>query len=367
MTPSRLTLTTLVIGTVMTVGAINGIAADQSQSALEIANKGTAYAQKGELDKAIQAYTEAIRLDPSLAYAYCCRGIAYGDKRTYGKAIEDYTTAIQLDSRLVQAYYNRGQVYLIQGHLDLAISDFTQAAKVDPTFSRAYSGRGKAHLRNGDFDQAIADSTRAIELDAKNAQAFSSRGTAYEEKGEYDKAIKDLTEAIRLDPKTSQAHYDRALAYIGKGELDRAIADWTAAIRLEPKNAGAFASRGLRWPTKGNWTKQYPITPRPFGLIRISALRTTGEVAPTTRRATNRKPRKTLPRPRNSATSLPRSGEYTVLADSGPGGPGRLPARGSHRPGEGKGDAALCGGLGKIAVRLSSEEQEKGTQLFVEV
>ena len=44
-------------------------------------DRGIAYENKGEYDKAIADYTEAIRLDPKDAKAYCSRGWAYGKRR----------------------------------------------------------------------------------------------------------------------------------------------------------------------------------------------------------------------------------------------------------------------------------------------
>ena len=53
-------------------------------------NRGVAYADKGEYDRAIQDYDEALRLDPSQAVAYNNRGNAYIDKGDFDRAIADY-------------------------------------------------------------------------------------------------------------------------------------------------------------------------------------------------------------------------------------------------------------------------------------
>ena len=58
---------------------------------------GAAYGNKGEYDRAISDFTEAIRLDPKLASAYYNRGIAYENKGEHDKAIADYTEAIRLE------------------------------------------------------------------------------------------------------------------------------------------------------------------------------------------------------------------------------------------------------------------------------
>ena len=53
------------------------------------ANSGVARARKGEFDRAIADFSEAIRLDPSYAEALSNRALAYEKKGELGKAEED--------------------------------------------------------------------------------------------------------------------------------------------------------------------------------------------------------------------------------------------------------------------------------------
>ena len=51
---------------------------------------------KGEFDKAIADYTEAIRMNPQSAEAYRGRGHVYGVKCDFDKSISDFTESIRL-------------------------------------------------------------------------------------------------------------------------------------------------------------------------------------------------------------------------------------------------------------------------------
>ena len=59
-------------------------------------NLGVAYSGKGETDKAIAGYTEAIRLDPNYAQAYNDRGLSYEEIGEKAKAAADFAKAKQL-------------------------------------------------------------------------------------------------------------------------------------------------------------------------------------------------------------------------------------------------------------------------------
>ena len=67
--------------------------------------------------------------------AYYCRGLIYHKKGDYDKAVADYTEAIRLDPRDADAYYNRGVVYKYKGETAEAEADFAVAKKL------GYKGR----------------------------------------------------------------------------------------------------------------------------------------------------------------------------------------------------------------------------------
>ena len=59
--------------------------------------RGNAYLNKGDDDRAIADYDTAISLDPDCAEAYGRRGDAHFNKRDYDRAIADYDAALRRD------------------------------------------------------------------------------------------------------------------------------------------------------------------------------------------------------------------------------------------------------------------------------
>jgi tetratricopeptide (TPR) repeat protein len=217
--------------------------------------RGSAWITKGEYDKAIDDFDQAIRLNPKLAPAYGSRGMAWGMKGNYDKAIADSSEAIRLDPKDAAAYRNRGTCWNYKGDYNKAIADWTESIRLNPKDAINYSNRGSAWSNKGDYAKAIADLNEAIRLDPKNAIAYSNRGLAWRRQGDYDKAIANLNESIRLNPKNAISYGNRGTAWNFKGEYDKAIADFDEAIRLNPKLAALYNFRGTAWNKKGDADK----------------------------------------------------------------------------------------------------------------
>ena len=131
---------------------------------------------KGDRDRAIADFNEAIRLDPDPkdARAYNNRGLAWRNKGDLDRAIADYSEAIRLDPKYAFAYNNRGFAWRDKDDLDRAIADYTEALRLEPKNAAYYRNRGYAYFHKGDFTASTADLLRATDL-ADNAYGMLFR------------------------------------------------------------------------------------------------------------------------------------------------------------------------------------------------
>ncbi|EFN74272.1 Serine/threonine-protein phosphatase 5 [Camponotus floridanus] len=83
-------------------------------------------------DKAIELYTKAIELNPSVAVYYGNRSIAYLRTECFGYALTDASKAIELDRNYVKGYYRRAAAYMSLGKFKLALTDYRTVVKARP-------------------------------------------------------------------------------------------------------------------------------------------------------------------------------------------------------------------------------------------
>ena len=172
-----------------------------TNSCLAVTDEEACFNESGEiaLEVCSRVIASGMYSGELLAPFHFNRGDAYYDKGDYDRAIADYNEAIQLDPKLAFAWNHRGNAYYVKGDYDRAIADYNEAIRVDPKRAAAWSNRGNAYYVKGDYDRAIADYNEAIQLDPKYALAYYGRGLAKERKGDQS-GDADLAAARRINP-----------------------------------------------------------------------------------------------------------------------------------------------------------------------
>jgi len=166
------------------------------------------------------------------AKSYVDFGTANGAKGDLDTAIGAFNEAIRVSPKYAPAYYNRGYAHVLQNKPDEAISDFDQAIQIDPAYKQAYYQRGSLKGKKGDFDGAISDFSQVIKLDPKYAPAYYIRGNAHYFKGDLDDALKDINQALSLDPNFAYSYFIRGLIRHAQGHRAEATSDFQKSAGL---------------------------------------------------------------------------------------------------------------------------------------
>ncbi len=193
---------------------------------------------KGEYDKAIGNYSEAIRLNPEDAGSLFGRAYAHAYKHEFRETIEDCTKALAIESRKVEAYDLRAWACWKEGELTKALGDLEKAIDLAPSDATAYETRGKMYWTRQDYAKAAKDYREVARLRPTDADSQSSY--AWMVVCTKDSSIENSTAAMQaaktaceLSSWTNAAHIEiLAAACDMAGDYQRAVEYEKKAMNL---------------------------------------------------------------------------------------------------------------------------------------
>jgi lipoprotein NlpI len=223
------------------------------------ANRGWAHQAKGQLEQAIQDYSQSLRIKPGNARLHLNRGIAYLNRGEDDRALEDLNEVLRLTPKEASAYYHRGLIAWRRGQVDQALRDYDEALRLNPQLGGAHGARGDVYRARGDRARALDEYDQALRLNPGDQNAHVGRGLTRFDQGQLVEAIPDLARAVELDPKAvvpalylylAREHLRQnarpALAGVARGDLAR----WPGPVvamflgRRKPEEVLAAASAG---------------------------------------------------------------------------------------------------------------------------
>jgi len=102
---------------------------------------GMYYQNNEQLEQALQTYERLCVTAPGFRLALFNKGYIYlVYQNDFQRAIEAFTDAIKIDSGYADAFFNRGYAYELNDQPDLAYSDYKKTLKIDVNNPRAIEG-----------------------------------------------------------------------------------------------------------------------------------------------------------------------------------------------------------------------------------
>jgi len=137
----------------------------------EAFKKALYFMDKEEYEKAllyleIAIKTELLSLKENV---YVNIGFCYGNLGNHVKAVEAYKQAIRIDPNDTNAYYNLGVAYDRLGLYKDAIEAFKQGIRIDPDYANSHFFLGYSYLLIGDKSSALDEYKILKELDIDKA------------------------------------------------------------------------------------------------------------------------------------------------------------------------------------------------------
>ncbi|MEM9066480.1 MAG: tetratricopeptide repeat protein [Planctomycetota bacterium] len=240
--------------------------ADDPVHAVILNNWGMLRKTVGDLDGALEKYTEAERIDRA----------AFGDQHP--------NVAIRVN--------NIGSVLEAKGDLDGALEKYTEAERIDraafgdkhPEVAVDVNNIGSVLEDKGDLDGALEKYTEAERIDRvafgdqhpKVAIRVNNIGSVLETKGDLDGALEKYTEAERIDraafgnqhPEVAVDVNNIGSVLKAKGDLEGAVARYTEAFRIVIRAFGPVGENVI--PVGGN-VLSLRTDPRPIALAEVGS------------------------------------------------------------------------------------------------
>jgi tetratricopeptide (TPR) repeat protein len=211
--------------------------------------RGRAALKRGEIDRAIEQFSEAIGLNPENYRYYNDRGVAYKRVGDLDKAIADYTKALEIRPGWTHALNNRGVGLMEKGRYRDSIRDFTEALKHGGLESKLHTNRGIALARLGKHREALEDFRKAVSLSPTDYRSFVEMGRSLEKLGESEKAyrIYQLAEGLVSEPTTLRFLAERISALSKNASTSPAVrSDNGPSSRISAKAAEPAGTGSVR-------------------------------------------------------------------------------------------------------------------------
>ena len=153
------------------------IAGDRTQARVFL-DQGKELYRTDQDEQAVEAFQEAIKIDPEFAEAHFRLGLAYDAvgkeneaEDAYKKAVEKYKKYLEDNSKDAEAHYNLGQTYAGLHLYSEAIREYRQATNLKDDDADIFYDLGTALMKLAQYDEAAAAFSKSLEIDSENYRA----------------------------------------------------------------------------------------------------------------------------------------------------------------------------------------------------
>jgi tetratricopeptide (TPR) repeat protein len=220
--------------------------ASTEQKVQEWIDKGELFMDRKEYQEALEAFRQAILLDPNNAEAYAGKSGALWYLRKYQEALGASEQAIRLDSGLARAWVSKGDALADLKKYDEALTAYDEALLLDPRYPAAWDNKGATLAEIKRYSEALSACNEALRLEPDNANAWYNKGSVLNALKRYSEALSACDEALRLNPSDANAWHNKGNALNALKRYEEALFAYEKALRFGPTDVG------LTWFCKGN-------------------------------------------------------------------------------------------------------------------
>lgn len=153
--------------------------------------EGEAAYAAGNYQKAIENFSEAVRLRPNWAEAHYALALSLTEMEKLKAAIEEFKLVLKLKDKyelMVLSNYNIGNAYVDLGEYKEAVDAYKEAIELNPELSKPHNNLGLAYAASNRIAEAVTEFNQAVQLTPDYAEAHFNLGVAYLQLGRKQEA-----------------------------------------------------------------------------------------------------------------------------------------------------------------------------------
>jgi tetratricopeptide (TPR) repeat protein len=232
-------------------------AIDSARTMNPVGGPGELFIERARLNRLLGRHRDAlVDLREALACGaepraniFCEIGATSLDLDDEGKdiaAIDAFSNAIDLAPSMERAYIGRALAYENLGNLASAAADFDVIIPRAANPAELLEKRGQWRLALGRYTEALADFDAAAALGHEPLDLLTGRGVALRELGDHAASLDALTSAVDRYPDAVVARTYRATALLAAGDINAALADLDRIIDHSADHWKAPAAFSIR-------------------------------------------------------------------------------------------------------------------------
>lgn len=223
---------------------------DNVTRGVELFEAGQNAHERGELNKAVELYGEALKLDGTLWQAEYQRALAWRGLQSLSNAkggmeraillLADYESTAEGKQMMARAVESLAEIETGMGEYEGAARSYRRVLQMNPLSLRAQVGLAENFLQLGKGEDALVAVKAAMAIDGggtKQSELSWLLGAALALTGRDEEALYALGQAIKYDPHNVPALRRRAEIRLVRREYAAAIDDLRKAISFEPNSS----------------------------------------------------------------------------------------------------------------------------------
>ena len=266
--------------------ALSACALAEEKTAESWYKSGQELEKMGSWKEAVDAYDQAIILNPDYKEAWCakCKALSIanlelsGEEQniTFAKVIQACDRALEIDPEDSRSWAGKGFVLHNEaivtadpGKLNESLLAYEKAIEVagsdTSALAEAWLGKGSVLSQMGRNDEALAAQEEAIELNESDVAAWMGKAISLSELGRDDEAVQAYDRIFELYPSEEQRIFDYPYIWYSKGRVleklgrddeaaqafNRSVEDVDTIIGWVASGREFYMNLSLAWQYKG--------------------------------------------------------------------------------------------------------------------